>query len=254
MSVAHRVLTPGSSANIGRGCCALAIMTKAPRAGRVKTRLTPPLTPAEAADLNVCFLQDLADSISAVTKSAAARGIGVYTPVGAEETYRGILPDDFFLLPQRGETFGDRLMRALQDLFQLGFESACLINSDSPTVSSTVFSEAVEFLARPGEDVVLGPSEDGGYYLIGMKQLHAQLFSEIDWSTDRVFQQTLDRAGEIELGVHLLPDGFDVDDGRTLRRLCGEVFNGGQSTARFTSAYLAQILEREGRTRIWPND
>jgi hypothetical protein len=180
--------------------------------------------------------------------------VGVYTPAGTEDAYRGILPDDFFLLAQRGESFGERLVCAMQDLLQVGFESVCLINSDSPTVPPAAFAEAVEALSQPGDRVVLGPSDDGGYYLIGMKELQSRLFAEIDWSTERVFRQTLERAEQIGLEVHLLPGGFDVDDPPALHRLCREVLDDGHSPARFTSEYLSRIIEREGRARIWPND
>src|SRR5438552_8484224 len=88
------------------GICALAIMTKAPRAGHVKTRLTPPLTAEEAAMLNICFLRDTAAAIAEVGRGA--RGIGCYTPAGAENTYGEILPPNFQLIPQRGENFGAR--------------------------------------------------------------------------------------------------------------------------------------------------
>src|SRR5205809_4587276 len=107
MNVLHRVLDPGNPPQIGKNICALALMTKAPRAGRVKTRLTPPLTPEEAAALNICFLRDTAAAISEVRDGA--RGIACYTPLGSEDTYREILPADFHLIPQRGDRFGERL-------------------------------------------------------------------------------------------------------------------------------------------------
>jgi hypothetical protein len=104
---------------------------------------------------------------------------------------------------------------------------------------------------------VLGPSDDGGYYLIGLKKLHRRLFEGIDWSTDRVLEQTIAAAGEIELSVNLLPTWYDVDDRTTLARLCGEFFgsDGGSSggfEAPATRHFLSELLEREGRARIWP--
>src|SRR5947199_5548826 len=177
MQRAHNVLDPNQR-TIADNLCALAIMTKAPRAGQVKTRLVPPLTPEEAAQLNICFLRDTAVAISKAC-ATNARGIGVYTPVGSQAAYIDILPPDFELLPQRGEGFGERLAFAAADLFQCGFTSVCLIDSDSPTVSTDVYVKAVEFLTNPGDRVVLGPSDDGGYYLIGMKQNHPQLFERI---------------------------------------------------------------------------
>src|SRR5438270_8794720 len=101
------VLDPTLSCQACRGLCALTVMTKAPQAGQVKTRLVPPLTPDEAAELNKCFLRDTTAAISGVTIHNNASGIAVYTPIGTESTYVDILPGDFSLLPQRGVGFGE---------------------------------------------------------------------------------------------------------------------------------------------------
>ena len=207
-------------------------MTKAPQAGRVKTRLVPPLTPEEAAELNKCFLRDTAAAISSACcrrppgdegKTALTSAIAVYTPVGAESVYTDLLPADFSLLPQRGDKFGERLYFAVEDLFNYGFESVCLIDSDSPTVPAKNFAESVELLSASEDRVVLGPSDDGGYYLIGVKKPNRHLFEQIDWSTERVLNQTMQRAADIGLEVKLLPTGYDVDDDASLRRLCNEL-------------------------------
>src|SRR5215212_5296141 len=116
MSASHRVLDPGKGDRVAGGLCALAVMTKAPQAGRVKTRLTPPLTPQEAAALNVCFLRDTANALAQAATTTHAQPIAVYTPAGAEEAYADILPNDFVLVPQRGEAFGERLTAATEDL------------------------------------------------------------------------------------------------------------------------------------------
>jgi rSAM/selenodomain-associated transferase 1 len=234
--------------------CALGIMTKAPIAGKVKTRLSPPLTALEAAALNICFLRDLSSSIELAARRAAAVGVAVYTPVGSESVYDGILPPGFFLLPQRGEKFGARLLNAASDLLASGFSSVCLINSDSPTVPVSNFVEAATELAKSGDRVVLGPSDDGGYYLVGLKKLHQRVFEEIDWSTERVLEQTVARAREIGVSVHQLPHGFDVDDRETLQRLCDEILSdeGGDGIAKNTRKFLGDIIAREGRQRIWP--
>ena len=200
-----------ASANL----CALVIMTKAPRAGQVKTRLTPPLTREEAAALNICFLRDISAAIRRV--GGNARGIGCFTPVGNEEMYRDIFPAEFQLLAQRDGDLSQRLVGATEDLLAAGFASVCLINSDSPTAPTSVFAEAARLLSSPREDVVIGPSDDGGYYLIGIRKPQPRLFEAIDWSTDRVCAQTLERAAEIGLDVRLLPACYDVDDRRTLR-------------------------------------
>ena len=264
-----RVLDPNLPGPISRGLCALAIMTKAPQAGRVKTRLVPPLTPEEAAELNKCFLRDTAAAISSACSrrsvgdaskmqfahtgashseaATAACGIAVYTPVGAESAYTDILPADFSLLPQRGDEFGERLYLAVEDLFKCGFDSLCLIDSDSPTVPAENFEQAVGLLSTTEDRVVLGPSDDGGYYLIGMKKPHRQLFEQIDWSTERVLNQTIQRATEIGIEVKLLPTGYDVDDDVSLRRLCNELLDeqGGDSVAQGTRKFLAGLVAQK---------
>ena len=246
-----RILDPNLPDAGAQGLCALAVMTKAPQAGRVKTRLVPPLTPEQAAELNKCFLRDTAAAISSACSrsetATGACGIAVYTPVGAESAYNDILPADFSLLPQRGEKFGERLYFAVEDLFNCGFESVCLIDSDSPTVPAENFQQAVELLSMSEDRVVLGPSDDGGYYLIGVKKPHRHLFDQIDWSTERVLIQTMQRATEMGLEVKLLPTGYDVDDGASLRRLCNEILADTTSAdiAPHTRKFLASFVERK---------
>jgi uncharacterized protein len=251
-----RVLDPNLPDRMARGLCALAVMTKAPQAGRVKTRLVPPLTPEEAAELNKCFLRDTAAAISNACsrrpvgdegKTARSSPIAVYTPVGAESAYTDVLPAEFSLLPQRGDEFGERLYFAVEDLFKCGFDSLCLIDSDSPTVPAENFEKAVELLSTGEDRLVLGPSDDGGYYLIGVKKPHQDLFEQIDWSTERVFNQTIQRATEIGIEVKLLPTGYDVDDGASLRRLCNEVLTDTTSAdiAPHTREFLARLVGRK---------
>lgn len=205
--------------------CALAVMCKAPRAGRVKTRLSPPLTLEQAADLNICFLKDTAENIGAVIEQEHAAGIVCYTPVGDEAALDGLLPQNFSLLPQRGDGFGERLLCAVQDLLACGFGSLCLIDSDSPTLPTAALHAAVRALQRPGDRVVLGGSQDGGYYLIGLKQAHARVFEDITWSTGHVLAQTIERAVEIALPVELLATWYDVDDAATLAQLKAELLD-----------------------------
>jgi rSAM/selenodomain-associated transferase 1 len=255
MHAEHRVLDPEAGVQVSPGLCALGVMTKVPRAGRVKTRLTPPLTPEEAAGLNTCFLRDTTNAIAAVTAEGLASGVGVYTPVGEESAYADILPEEFELVAQRGDAFGERLTLAGEDLLRVGFSSFCLIDSDSPTVPQHAYADAARLLSEPGDRMVLGPSDDGGYYLIGLKQSHRRVFEEIDWSTERVAEQTLQRAREIGLEVHLLPTWYDVDDRATLHRLCNELLGDsatGGYAAPETRNFLAAIIDREGRERIYP--
>ena len=257
MNAVHRVLDPAGERQVPPGHCALGVMTKVPKAGHVKTRLTPPLTPEEAAALNTCFLRDTAAAIELAAGEGIARGVGIYTPIGEESAYRGILPGSFELIPQRGDAFGERLTNAAEDLFAVGFDSVCLIDSDSPTVPQRAFSDAARLLSQPGDRIVFGPSDDGGYYLIGMKKLHHRVFEEIDWSTERVAEQTSERAREAGVAVEMLPTWYDVDDRTTLQRLCDELLSEKPSigfAALQTRNFLLGIISREGRDRIWPNE
>ena len=256
----HRIVDSNKESKEFAGCSALGLMTKAPRPGNVKTRLVPPLTNEEAAHLNRCFLQDTGAEISvccsgltAPTSRVIAHGVAVYTPVGAELDYADILPADFSLLPQRGENFGERLYFAAEDLFKCGFDTVCLIDSDSPTVPAENFTRAIELLSLPGDRVVLGPCDDGGYYLIGLKQLHREVFEGIAWSTERVFEQTRQRAAQIGVGVHELPRGFDVDDRTSLSRLCDELLgkNTRASVAPQTREFLRELIACDSHKRVW---
>ena len=249
------IITPHRASAQFAGLCALGVMTKVPQPRKVKTRLSPPLTPGEAAELNACFLRDLSRSITSACAIAPAKGVAVYTPVGKEAAYNDILSAGFLLLPQRGDAFDQRLGFAVTDLFDAGFAAACLINSDSPTVPAEHFAEAANELAKPGDRIVLGPSDDGGYYLIGLKTHQGRVFEAIDWSTERVLEQTLERVREISVPVHQLPSGYDVDDWSSLRRLCEDLLGpgGDSTTAPHTQRWLRAIVDTEGRDRIWPD-
>ena len=200
--------------------CAMTVMAKAPRPGRVKTRLSPPLTLDQTAALNICFLRDTTTNLATIPGSA---GLISYTPAGDEALFEGLLPETFGLVLQRGDGFGERLLAAAEDVLAIGYGAVCLIDSDSPTVPGAAFAQAVEALAAPGDRVVLGPSHDGGYYLIGLKHAHAAPFERITWSTGSVLAETVERCREAGLEVVLLPTWYDVDDAATLDLLTGEL-------------------------------
>jgi hypothetical protein len=170
-------------------------------------------------------------------------------PAGEEAVFGGLLPQGALLLPQRGNGFGERLLRTAEDLFACGFSSVCLIDSDSPTTPTGAFVRAAEELAKSGDRVVLGPTEDGGYYLLGLNRRHKHLFKNISWSTAAVAQQTRERAKQLGLPVISLPTWYDVDEEVSLERLRRELFSPVVEVtsqpvaypAPFTRAYLQQI-------------
>lgn len=224
----YPVLRAGDLRPEFEGKCALAIMAKAPRAGKVKTRLSPPLTLEQSAALNICFLRDTSANVQQVCASEHATGLVCYTPVGEESAFSGLLPQEFALIGQRGDGFGARLHAAAQDILSCGFSAVCLIDSDSPTVPQLALRQAVRELEREGDRIVLGGSADGGYYLIGLKQAHPEPFHCISWSTSAVFEETVERCAEAGIEVVQLPVWYDVDDAETLNLLEDELFEGKQ--------------------------
>lgn len=206
--------------------CAIAVMAKASQPGRAKTRLVPPLTFEEAAAFNTAFLRDVVANILLAAEEASIGGYMAFGPPGSEPFFRAILPDTIGLIETWFPDFGDCLFNAADALFARGYGSACLLNADSPTLPTGILIEAARALAPPGDRVVLGPSSDGGYYLLGLKHPHRRLFQDVDWSTEHVTRQTLERAAELGLETHILPVWYDVDDAQALGTLAGELFEG----------------------------
>ena len=212
-------------------CVAIAVMAKAPVAGRIKTRLVPPLDPAEAAALGAAFLRDMVENIAMAARDVPLDCHVAYAPAGAERLFGGVLADDTSLLLADGNApmssrvkgFGRSLLHAVHSLLAAGYGGVCLVNSDSPTLPTSLLCTAVAALLARRERVVLGPAEDGGYYLIGMGAPHAHLFEDIDWSTDRVAAQTRTRAQALGLELLELPVWYDVDDRDGLTRLLDEL-------------------------------
>lgn len=243
--------------------CAVAIMAKASVAGAVKTRLVPPLSPAEAAEFNTCCLADTAANIVAAAATRPIRGFAAYDPPGQEQFFSAVLPGGFGLLLPGGPVpgyhgIGRSLFQAAGNLLAAGFGGVCLVNADSPTLPTAFLREAVDLLLRPGDRVVLGPAADGGYYLIGLKHLHGRLFQGISWSTAAVFAETLARAAEIGLDAAALSQWYDVDDRASLSLLGREVLHAGGPyrggfAAPHATAFLRDLAARNlSLPPAWP--
>jgi rSAM/selenodomain-associated transferase 1 len=217
--------------------CAIGVMAKAPRAGKSKTRLCPPLHPEQAAALSAAFLRDITENLALAGKSAPITGLIAYAPRGYEALFDGILAHNTGLLladgtgemPDNVQGFGRCLLHAMRDMLAAGHQAACVLNSDSPTLPTEYLVRAAQLLLAPGaeERMVLGPAEDGGYYLLGATKAYAHLFADIAWSTDNVAATTRLRAAELGLDLVELPMWYDVDDHLALARLCDEVGSDG---------------------------
>ena len=218
---------------------AVAIMAKAPQVGEVKTRLSPPLSLAEAATLYRCFLLDKIEQVMAL--KAATLAIA-FTPAEAKGFFEEVAPD-FVLVRQQGADLGDRLANSLGELLARGHGGAVAIDSDTPTLPVSFLQQAIEVLTTPDIDLVLGPTQDGGYYLIGLRVVHRELFETMAWSTSTVLSETMRRASAKGLRVACLPPWYDVDTPEDLGRLRAELAARGDIAAPHTRAFLLERTE-----------
>lgn len=226
---------------------ALLVVAKQPVPGQTKTRLCPPLTHAQAADLYECFLRDTLDTMRTVMKVKAIIG---YLPDDAQEYFRQLAPD-MELIGQLGETLGERLDHLLKVTLNNGFQQAVIMDSDSPTLPASYLIQAFDQLAEA--DVVLGPTRDGGYYLIGAKRPQSQLVRQVQMSTPHVLSDTLKLAKAIGTTIALLPIWYDVDNISDLFHLDREIkHQADKGIAPATRQWLEQTDWHDHRDRKWP--
>lgn len=200
----------------------LVIMAKEPEVGKVKTRLSPQLTDQQAAELYKCFLIDKIGSIIELGKSIKGISLAVaFDPPSAQLFFQKLVPSWFILINQHGSDLGERLMHLFDHCLSSGFDRVVVIDSDSPNLPLEFLERAFEMLKNA--DVVLGPSQDGGYYLIGLTKRQPKLFNNIAWSTDSVLKQTTNQAKKLHLTVESLPKWYDVDTPQDLKRLQHEI-------------------------------
>ena len=218
---------------------AVAVMTKVPGLTVVKSRLHEALGEERATELYRCFLLDRLDAVATMRDIT---GAVAFTPPEAEAVMRALAPPTLRLVPQRGADLGERLSNILTDLLNSGHAGPIAVDSDSPTLPMAYLAEAATVLSGATSDVVLGPCEDGGYYLVGLRCPQPALFEGIPWSTDAVFTMTLDKARARGLSVHVLPHWFDVDTEADLRRLHADMTAGSHNPPR-TYALVRQLYE-----------
>jgi rSAM/selenodomain-associated transferase 1 len=216
---------------------AVAVMARVPGAGPVKSRLHGPLTPEQATALYRCFLLDRLDALAALPGIAP---VVAFTPPGARAQMAALATVGIRLVAQEGEGLTERLTRLFARLLDEGHAAAVAMDSDSPTLPMAWVGEAARALAAAEADVVVGPSEDGGYYLIGLRAPHPELFEAMPWSTPAVLATTLERARGLGLAVSLLPAWFDVDTAADLDRLRAELATAGGGPAR-TAAFVRDL-------------
>ncbi|HEV7267989.1 MAG TPA: TIGR04282 family arsenosugar biosynthesis glycosyltransferase [Falsiroseomonas sp.] len=232
---------------------AVSIVCKTPGVGGGKSRLRPSLGAELVAALSACFIRDIAEVLDAIPVSVGRQGYAIYSPAGSEDVLRPLLPRDWRLVFRQAATIGEVLAGSTDAFLADGHDCALVVNADSPTLPTAAVEQAIASLRAPGDRLVLGPASDGGYYLIGLKRAHPELFERIAWSTPEVLDRTLDRAAEIGLPVTLLPMWYDIDDMATFAMLEAELAGrpppfAGQGLiggpARHTRALLAARMAR----------
>ncbi len=215
---------------------ALLVVAKQPAAGQTKTRLCPPLDVTAAAALYECFLRD---TLAVMRQVPGVRRTIAFLPEDADGYFHDLAPD-MALTPQRGADLGERLANLLADALAGGAHQAVVMDSDSPSLPAAYVARAFAELAGPC-DVVLGPCDDGGYYLIGVKQPQPRLLREVRMSTPTVVQDTLALAAELGLRTALLPTWYDVDTAAELARLQRELSTAPPEQCPETRRTLARL-------------
>jgi rSAM/selenodomain-associated transferase 1 len=212
------------------GSCAIGVMAKTPQPGRSKTRLCPPLLPDQAAALSAAFLRDTTSNVLAAARSVPIAAYAAYAPRGTETLLQPHLAEGTELLladgsppmPDGVEGLGRCLLHAIQGMLAHGHTAACVLSADIPTLPTRLLVEAASILLTEGEHAVLGPAEDGGYYLLGLKQAHASFFTDIAWSTESVAEATRARARRIGIPLIEIDPWYDVDAAPSLGALLSE--------------------------------
>jgi uncharacterized protein len=217
---------------------ALVVVARYPEPGKTKMRLACAIGDNEAANLYRSFLIDLVQRFA----GQEYKLLWTYTPAEADfatfiDTLAPSLSQFMECFPQRGADLGERLLHAFQWTHERQFQRTIVIGSDSPQISQEIIANAHKALDEA--DIVLGPADDGGYYLIGMRKPY-DIFSGIPMSTSVVLQRTIELAVQQSLAVRLLQPLFDIDEVSDLLRLA-ELLQADSTLAPATAALLASI-------------
>jgi hypothetical protein len=202
---------------------AIIVMVKAPLPGFAKTRLA--LSEAAASSLALCFLQDVVSAARRIVPNL----IVAFTPRDGRAFLQNHLPDNLLWIEQSGDGLGERMDSAIAHATKLDFNPVIVLGADSPTLPLAFIEDAIQSLAEGDADVVLGPTTDGGYYLVGLRKPVADLFRNVEWSRPTVFEQTVRNINELNLKLTLLPEWYDVDTPDDLVRLRHELNSSEQA-------------------------
>lgn len=216
---------------------AIIIMAKVPSAGNVKTRLQPYFSSDDCAKLSMAFLQDAVNKAKTVCENV----ILAYSPTEEINALRRILPSQSIYIEQTGRDLGERMFNIFEFAVEQKSDSIVMIGTDSPTFPAE-FIEKAFVLLENSADAVLGETEDGGFYLIGLRKLQKEIFENVEWSSPRTFLQTKGNIEKLNFNFIGIPKWFDVDTPEDLQKLKNELSANPQS-APITSEFLKRNLK-----------
>lgn len=217
------------------GKIAVVVVAKAPVVGKVKTRLCPPLDYEQAAKLYSGFLLDAIEIALQVPDSTV---MAVCPSQDDANMLSQLLPSQVGYIVQSDAGLTDALLTSFTQCLEKGYQKVLCTSSDNPTLPIAYLHQAIDKLDEV--ELVLGPSEDGGYYLIGAKLAYPTLFENMIWSTDTVLKETLERANASKLSTILLPFWYDLDTYQELARFMTELAH-GENNAKHTRAALNSL-------------
>jgi uncharacterized protein len=232
-----RTVEPASTILSGPGADCVILFARTPVPGRVKSRLLPRFSPEQACALHCASTNDTAALLAETLHNAALWLFLSEAPSGNEANGLS-LPSQFRCTVQEAGTLGERMGAAFERAFSSGARRVVIFGSDSPTLPRAVPPQAFEALEEP--DMVLGPADDGGYYLIGCRRFDPALFDAVEWSTAQTCVQTFANARKLGYNTTLLQSWFDLDDWSDVERLLASARNGAP-LPRFLAAFFQEL-------------
>lgn len=215
---------------------ALIVFAKIPEPNKVKTRLTTLLSPLDAAALYEAFLLDAIDVYTAMDVD-----VRIYFSNPADSIPVHLKQHNASLFEQVGDGLGARMANAFAETFVAGYQEVVIIGTDHPTLPDAFVHQAFSLL-EPRRSIAIGPSDDGGYYLLGMNEFYPRIFQDMTYSHEHVFKQTMARIGELDAAINILPIWYDVDTPDSLKQLIQDLQAAQQPLVR-TRAVIHKLVQ-----------
>ncbi len=219
---------------------ALIVFFKWAKAGDVKTRLRPPLSPEQAAELYRAFVLDSFEKFKQI-KNLDVLGFAAGDLGRGGTLEQDVLQMNVSLFMQSGDGLGERMSRAFESAFHQGYQRVVIVGTDSPDLPTAYLNAAFEVLSSPRQTVCIGPTDDGGYYALGMNNFFPDVFLNVPYSSPETYRETLKQICGLPIFYAPLPRWYDIDDINDLRKL---VKSSGFGELRRTKAAIEELKEK----------